>query len=179
MNRHFPSMLSVLAAATLALVPAGCGDSKPASGTKAAAKDDHGHDHGPSGHDGHDHAPAQPAAAADADDQGHAHGPTVQLGEQQVAGFAVRASRDGAIAGAADAPIDVWITGGPAKVVSVRFWVGTPDAKGSVKAKAALEKDNWHTHAELPSPMPAESKLWVEFEVEGGAKHVAGFDLKA
>ena len=45
--------------------------------------------------------------------------------------------------------------------------------------RSALEKDNWHTHAELPSPMPAESKLWVEFEVEGGAKHVAGFDLKA
>lgn len=179
MNRHIPGMIVVLAAATLALVPAGCGDSKPAGSAKAAAKDDHGHDHGPGGHDTHEHPPATPATAADADDHGHSHGPTVQLGEQQVAGFAVRASRDGAIAGAADAPIDVWITGGSAKVVSVRFWIGTQDAKGSVKAKAALEKDNWHTHTELPSPMPAQSKLWVEFEVEGGAKHVAGFELKA
>jgi hypothetical protein len=116
---------------------------------------------------------------ANGDGHGHAAGPTVQLGEQQVAGFAVRASRDGTLAGATDSPIDVWITGGTGKVGSVRFWIGTQDAKGSVKAKAELEKDNWHTHAEIPSPMPAEGKLWVEFEVEGGAKHVAGFDLKA
>jgi hypothetical protein len=173
MNPHATHMLAVLAAASFAVALPGCGDSKPAGTAKATAADDHGHDHGAGGHD---HAPAKPAPAAGDD---HGHGAVVQLGEQQVAGFAVRASRDGAIAGATDAPIDVWITGGTGKVVAVRFWVGTQDAKGSVKAKAELEKDNWHTHAELPSPMPAESKLWVEFEIEGGARHVAGFELKA
>lgn len=118
------------------------------------------------------------------DDDGHDHGATTLLGEQTVggeAGFTIKASRDGQIVAGKDAAIDVWVTapgGGPAKVASVRFWIGTQDAKGSVKAKAELEKDNWHTHAEIPSPLPAGSQLWVEVEAEGGTKSVAGFDLK-
>jgi hypothetical protein len=80
-----------------------------------------------------------------------------------------------------EAPIDVWVTGGP-KVAAVRFWIGTEDAKGSLKAKAVIENadqpNHWHTHAEIPDPLPAGSKLWVEIEAEGGAKSVISFDLK-
>lgn len=111
----------------------------------------------------------------------HSHGTTTQLGEQSAGGFTIKASRDGAIVAGKDAPIDVWVLsadGSPAKLAAVRFWIGTEDAKGSVKAKAALEKDNWHTHAEVPSPLPAGSKLWIEVEAQGGSKTVAGFDLK-
>ena len=43
--------------------------------------------------------------------------------------------------------------------------------------KAEIETDNWHTHAEVPNPLPADSKLWVEIEAEGGAKTLAGFAL--
>lgn len=157
----------------------GCdGGAKPQQpASKAAAQDhDHGHDHAAGADHAHDAKAPAAAAAAEAD---HGHGATTQLGEQQVAGFTVRASRDGAIAGVPDAPIDVWITGGTGRVTAVRFWIGTQDAKGSVKAKAEIEKDNWHTHAELPSPMPAGSKLWVEFDAEGSAKQLVGFDLKA
>lgn len=146
---------------------------KPATGeassTKPAGSHD-GHDHG-DGHehgDGHDH---------DHDD-GHDHGATTQLGEQSAGGFTIKASRDGEIVAGKDAAIDTWVTGGTDKVVAVRFWVGTQDAKGSVKAKAELEKDNWHTHAEIPSPLPAGSRLWVEVVTDKGEKHVAGFDLK-
>jgi|LauGreDrversion4_2_1035121.scaffolds.fasta_scaffold14780_2 hypothetical protein len=153
----------------------GCdGGAKPQQPAGKAAAQDHGHDHAAGADHSHD---AQAPAAAEAD-HGHGHGATTQLGEQEVAGFTVRASRDGAIASVPDAPIDVWITGGSGRVTAVRFWIGTQDAKGSVKAKAEIEKDNWHTHAELPSPMPAGSKLWVEFEVEGSAKQLVGFDLK-
>ena len=73
----------------------------------------------------------------------------------------------------------MWVTGGTSKVAAVRFWIGAEDAKGSVKAKAELEKDNWHTHAEIPSPMPAGSKLWVEVETDKGERTVVGFELKA
>jgi hypothetical protein len=115
-------------------------------------------------------------------EHGHSHGSTTQLGEQTVGGFIVRASRDGDIKAGSDAAIDVWVTGskegGTANVSAVRFWIGTQDGKGSVKAKAAIEKDNWHTHAEIPNPMPAESKLWVEIESDKGEKTVVGFDLK-
>jgi hypothetical protein len=47
-----------------------------------------------------------------------------------------------------------------------------------MKAKAELEKDNWHTHAEIPNPLPAGSMLWVEVESDGGSKAAAGFELK-
>lgn len=137
---------------------------KPAANTPAAASHDHDH----ADHDHHDD---------------HDHGPTTELGTQEVAGFTVKASRDGEIksAGGGDVPIDVWVTPLPAtaaKVAAVRFWIGAEDAKGSVKAKAEIEKDNWHTHAEVPEPLPPASKLWVEIETDAGAKHTVGFDLK-
>jgi hypothetical protein len=124
--------------------------------------------------------PAKPATGTSgpAKPDDHDHGSTTQLGEQTAGGLTVKASRDGAVTPGKDAPIDVWVTGGTSEVASVRFWVGTEDGKGSVKAKAEIEKDNWHTHAEIPSPLPTGSKLWVEIESDKGEKTVVGFDLK-
>ena len=81
-----------------------------------------------------------------------------------------------------DAPIDVWLTGGDiSKVTAVRFWIGTESGAESVKARAEIEipsePNHWHTHAEVPSPIPAESRLWVEIEAEG-QKMVGSFELK-
>ncbi|MFN7020405.1 MAG: hypothetical protein ACK4WH_03645 [Phycisphaerales bacterium] len=133
----------------------GAGAAKPADASAASKAHDHDHDH----------------------DHDHGHGPTTQLGEQQVGGFTVKASRDGDVTPGGDMPVDVWVTGGAVKVSVVRLWIGTQDAKGSMKARAELEKDNWHTHADVPKPMPEGSKLWVEFETDKGDKHLAGFDL--
>ncbi len=145
----------------------------PAGGTAPANSDGHTHADG----EAHDHD--KPAATKDADSHdGHDHGETTQLGEQSAGGFTIKASRDGDIAPGKDAPIDVWVTGGTTKVAAVRFWIGAQDAKGSMKAKAELEKDNWHTHAEIPSPLPEASKLWVEVEDDKGARSIVGFDLK-
>jgi hypothetical protein len=58
----------------------------------------------------------------------------------------------------------VAITPVTATVVGVRFWIGTQDAKGSIKAKA--------------EPMPAGSKLLVEVEDVKGARSIASFELK-
>ena len=52
----------------------------------------------------------------------------------------------------------------------------------SVKAKAAIEDpaqpNRWHTHAEIPSPLPEGSALWVEIEIADGATTHSSFDLK-
>lgn len=147
-------------ATTLALVPA-CDSRSPNPASSAPTP-------GPvAGSDTHDTAGES------------GHGPTTPLGEQVVDGFTVKASRDGDVKPGGDAPIDVWISGGSAKITAVRFWIGTEDAKGSVKARAEIERDNWHTHAEVPNPLPEGSRLWVEIEAEGGAKTIAGFDLAA
>jgi hypothetical protein len=169
-----PNLL-LIAALTLAPVAAvtsltGCEEKKPAA-TPAKA-DDHGHDHGPSG----EHAAPKP---------GHG-GAVIALGEQIIGTFTAKATRDeGQIVAGKDAPIDVTITpaaGATTKAVTVRFWIGTQDAKGSVKARAEIEdpKDpnRWHVHAEIPSPMPAGSKLWVEIEDDKGGTTVGSFELK-
>jgi hypothetical protein len=172
---------AVLLTLTLAVALVGCdraqekpaakGDSKPAAsdpGTAAkpaaSTKDEPGPDtQGP----------------ANADKPGHG-GDVIALGTAKLGAFEVRASRDkGEIRPGGDAPIDVWIDGGVGKgVVAVRFWIGAEDAKGSMRAKAEIEDGKWHTHVEVPSPMPTGSKLWVEVEESGSKKTLGSFDLR-
>lgn len=178
--------LALMVVASCTFVTAGC-EQKPAappagSGSGDAAK--------PSLT-----SPEKPAA--ESDEHGHEHandgtkasgghgGEVMELGTAKIGDLTVRASRDkGEIRPGGDAPIDVWVTtadGKPAMVTAVRFWIGTEDAKASVKAKADVEDPNqrihWHAHAEVPDPLPDGSKLWVEIET-GAGKTVGSFDLK-
>jgi hypothetical protein len=155
--------LSIALAASLAILPA-CDDKKPTppatTGGAGAKHDDHGHSHG---------------------------GGLIDLGQATIGQFSVKAARDeGKVIAGKDAGIDANVTaaaGSTAKVAAVRFWIGTEDAKGSVKAKAEIEDpkepSGWHTHAEIPNPMPADAKLWVEVEDDKGVKATGSFDLKA
>jgi len=177
MPKNAISMVSVLTLVmTLALTGCGGGDKPKAdSGSGDKPKD---HDHGPG--EKHAHKDDKKAGA------GHG-GEVIALGESTFGPYKMKASRDqGVIKAGGDAPIDVWIdpASAPApKVVGVRFWIGTQDASGSVKAKAEIEdpKDpsRWHVHAEVPDPLPAGSKLWVEIEDDKGALTLASFELKA
>jgi hypothetical protein len=158
---HTPFALAVTSILAFATLPA-C-EKKPAA--KPAAN--------PNAHADHDHDHA--------DDHGHAHdadhGTVVELGEQTAGPFTIKAARTGDFTPGADTPIDAVITGTP-KISAVRFWIGTADAKGSVKAKADLEKDTHHAHVEIPKPLPDASELWIEIEAEGGEKSTAHFNLK-
>lgn len=127
-----------------------------------------------------DGAPSQTPPA----NQSHS-GDVIELGTTSIGRFSAHATRDrGDIVPGKDAPIDVTVTStdGSAKVSAVRFWIGLEDAKVSVKAKAAIENpaqpDRWHTHAEIPSPLPDGSALWVEIEAADGATSLGKFDLK-
>jgi hypothetical protein len=139
---------------------------KPAAGTTGATKAD-GHDHKDG--DGHDH---------DHKD-GHGHGPKTELGSQSAGGMTIVAAREGDVTPGGDATFDISVTGGAGKPAAVRVWVGTQDGKGSIKGKAEAEGDGWHAHAEVPKPLPAGSKLWVEVETAKGEKHTVGFELKS
>jgi hypothetical protein len=127
-----------------------------------------------------------PPAPAHDDHDDHHGGPVIDLGTGTIGAFSVKATRDqGQIVAGKDAPVDTTVTpasGGTAKAVAVRFWIGTEDGKGSVKAKADIEDpkepNRWHTHAEIPNPLPAGSKLWVEIEDDKGAIVTGSFDLK-
>lgn len=111
------------------------------------------------------------------------HGNPIALGTHPIGEYEVRASRDaGAIVPGGDAPIDVWLTGDISKVAAVRFWIGSESGMESIKARADIENksepNHWHTHAEVPKPLPEGSRLWVEIETDSGAE-AAAFELKA
>lgn len=113
------------------------------------------------------------------------HGPATDLGSTTVDGWTVRATRSEIKAGESDIGVDVWITGGTAKISAVRCWIGTEDAAGSIKSLVNVESqsdpDHRHAHVEMPSALPPEKevKLWVEWEDDSGAKHLTSFDLKS
>lgn len=170
----------LLAAPLLALAMplSGC-EKKAEQSTKTAASD--GHDHKPG--DKHDHKSGDGHDHKDGDDHdhkdGHGHGPKTELGSQTAAGMTITAIREGDVTPGGEATFDISVTGGTAKAAAVRLWVGAQDAKGSIKAKGEAEGDGWHAHVEVPKPLPAGSKLWVEVEAAGGEKQVVGFDLKS
>lgn len=171
MQTSTPSLLLIV----LALALPGC--EKPSSPPPAAPHshapgDDHSHD------DGHEHAaPAKPAADGHAHADGHGHGPEAKLGEQTVDGLTIAAVREGEAKPGTEASFDCTITSQTVKIVAVRMWVGTQDAKGSMKAKAAMEDGHWHAHVEIPATLTAESKFWVEVETDKGTRSLAGFGL--
>lgn len=182
-----PASLLLATCMALALSPLqGCEDKKPTTtpppATQPAAKSDvHDHDHA----DDKDHDHDKGDSKTSGHDHGHG-GAVIDLGVQTIGPFSVKVTRDdGAIVPGKDSPIDVTVTtpeGQTGKVASVRFWIGTQDAKGSVKAKGDIEDpkepNRYHTHAEIPNPIPADSKLWVEIEDDKGVKVTGSFDLR-
>lgn len=171
------------ASLALAGALAGCEDKKPSETPAPAKAEGHGHDHG----DGHAHDHDHERGGDDASRKAGHGGPVIALGEQNIGSFSASATRDeGQIVAGKDAPVDVTVTqtaGASAKVVAVRLWIGTEDARGSVKAKAEVENpeepNRWHAHVEIPSPLPEASRLWVEIEDDQGGTSAGGFDLKA
>lgn len=125
-----------------------------------------------------------PQTAAPAPTAGHG-GPVIQLGSATIGPFNVVATRDqGQIVAGMDTPIDLTVTpaeGSTVKAAAVRFWIGAQDARMSVKARAEIENpaepNRWHAHAEIPNPLPEDTKLWVEIEDDAGTTSVSSFDL--
>ena len=152
----------------LAAVAAGCKDDKQTQGDGGTPPNT------PPGNT----TPAATAAATKAagDHPAHNH---IPLGETTVGSLKLVATMDEPIkaAGGGEGAFNLVITGGKPK--AVRFWVGTETGGESVKAKAEEETpDNWHTHTEVPMPLPPGSKFWAEVEPPTGAAFKVSFDLK-
>lgn len=68
------------------------------------------------------------------------------------------------------------ISGGD--VAAVREWVGPEDASGVMVVKTEIERDYWHGHVEMPDPIPADARLWIEIETPTGELHKGSTALK-
>jgi hypothetical protein len=171
--RNYFRMLTIGVIGGACVLAGACDDKSPspATATPATGKhDDHDHDH--------DHAAGNANAGHD--------GPLISLGKTTAGPFALDASRGaGEVRPGRDVPVYVVVTPDAtdptAKVAAVRSWIGTADAKGSVKSKAEPENpaelNHWHAHAEVPSPLPADARLWFDVESQGGKRAVGGTPL--
>ena len=65
-----------------------------------------------------------------------------------------------------DGHFNLRISGG--EVATVREWVGPEDAAGVMVVKTEIERDYWHGHVEMPDPIPADARLWIEIETPSG-----------
>ena len=136
---------------------------KPAPPPAPVAKgDDHDHDH--------DH----PKGAKGDAHEGEKH----DLGTQQAGSYTLKATRIGEMKSGGEAVFEIAVSGGTSKPTALRAWVGTETGAGSAKAKGEAGENDYDVHIEVPDPLPANSKLWVELEVPAG-RQKASFNLPA
>lgn len=157
------SSLVISFAMSIAMTGCGGGDHKD-------HKDDAHKDH--AGHK--DDAHKEDAHKDHKDDAhgGHEHGgPASPLGKVDIGGFTVAVDQMGAAKAGGEGDFHLKVTGGTGKVKSVRTWIGTEDAKGSSKTLAKAEGEgSFDASADIPDPIPADGKLWIEIETDGGKK---------
>lgn len=67
-----------------------------------------------------------------------------------------------------DGHFNLKITGG--EVAAVREWVGPEDASGVAVVKTEIENDYHHGHVDMPDPIPADARLWIEIETPSGER---------
>lgn len=116
-------------------------------------------------HDGHNHGAE------------HAHGEHQDLGTTTVAGITFQASQLGKLT-EAEGIFEVTLAKGSPAPKAVRLWVGNENAEGSVKTKADGAGPEYEMHVELPKPLPATARVWIEIQLEDGKKSKAGFALR-
>ena len=114
---------------------------------------------------------------ADGHDHGHARGGA--LGTATIGAWTVKAFGD--ITAGKEAEVDIELSGSAEKPAAVRVWIGSQDGKGAMKQKAdggGGDGKEYHAHADVPKPIPADAKLWIEIQDAKGVKSVGGFALK-
>lgn len=121
---------------------------------------DHNHDHG----HGHDHGPATPVGS-------------LTFGSQQIA-----VAAPGAAVAGKEWHVALVVTPAQPAPTAIRAWVGSENGRGSAKAKANPEKDHpghYEAAIEVPSPLPADARLWISLDLADGAATKASLALPA
>jgi hypothetical protein len=96
------------------------------------------------------------------------HGEEHPLGTLTIGAHTFELIQAGKIVAGDEGAIDLRFAAGKPLPGTVRAWVGVESAQGSMKAKLGKEGDRAiHGHIEVPKPLPAGSKIWIEIEENG------------
>jgi hypothetical protein len=112
-------------------------------------------------------APATPAAAAAAP-MDHDHGDEKPIGPMAIGAWQFTVVQLGDVKPGAEAVFELEFAKDAKVPPLARAWVGAADGKGSMKVRFGKEGDHGlHAHVQVPSPLPADAKLWIEIEADG------------
>jgi hypothetical protein len=97
----------------------------------------------------------------------HAHGDEKHaLGEVTLGGVVLVVTLHGDAVPGKESEVTFVAKGAAPKGV-IRGWIGSENGKGSVKGKAHSEDDGMCIHCEVPKPLPADAKVWLELDADG------------
>jgi hypothetical protein len=94
--------------------------------------------------------------------------PTTQIGP-----YAVTANYEGPLT---DGHFNLHVTG--PEFAAIRQWVGPEDAAGVMVSRAEVLPDHIHAGVEMPTPLPADPRLWIEIEGANGTRVKGSIALK-
>jgi hypothetical protein len=109
---------------------------------------------------------AEPLPAAAAEVEGFAEsGNQTQLAPILLAPYTVKALHIGEVT---KGHFNLYVEGG--ELAAIRAWVGDESANQVMVTKAEFEVDHHCAHIEVPQPLPATARLWVEIETMEGVR---------
>ncbi|MGK0155882.1 MAG: hypothetical protein ACI9SE_002849 [Neolewinella sp.] len=121
-----------------------------------------GHTDGKDGDKGHEEAGHEEGG----DESGH--GKSHSLGKMKAHGREFSIVQMGDIHAGEEGAVEIEFASGKDRIGTTRAWVGIESGEGSAKAKLDLEGTaTLHGHIDVPSPIPADSKLWFSFDIDG------------
>jgi hypothetical protein len=101
-------------------------------------------------------------------DEKAAEKPPKPLGEVTLNGITFTAALEGEFTLGKEIEIKLVPKGAALPKGTIRGWVGIESAKGSTKGHAHKEDDGVCVHAEVPDPLPADSKIWIQLDTDDG-----------
>ena len=104
--------------------------------------------------------------------QEHKHGKDEKhkLGKKPVGEYTVSVIVIGEADPGEKVKFDIKLYQGKTDPKALRVWIGTEDGKGSAKATGSKGTTTYVGEVEVPKPLAADAKLWVELETDAGVK---------
>ena len=80
----------------------------------------------------------------------------------------------GEVVAGAEAAFELEFSSGSERITTARGWVGVGSGVGSMKSLWELDGEaHLHGHVEVPAPLPADSMLWIDLELDGVTETVS------
>ena len=96
------------------------------------------------------------------------HGDAHPLGRLEAFGRGINVVQLGDVEAGKEAAVELEFASGKERLTTVRGWIGIETGEGSMKSPLMIEgKANMHGHLEVPKAIPAGSKIWLDFELDG------------